>query len=131
MEFCDVFSKSKEMIHIKRQGGSSTLSHLFYQGTASAEFFLIDPEYRKLIWDKLPRDFQVFHSDRTPNSEEFHVVFGIITDKTELRLPFFSRVGVRHAVSRLKGFRYKVSLARIGVAETRSKLKKVKTKRIK
>ncbi len=131
MEFCDVFSKSKELIHIKRQGGSSTLSHLFYQGTALAEFFLIDPEYRRLVFDKLPREFQIFKLDSTPKSEEFHVVFGIITDKPELRLPFFSRVGIRHAVSRLKGFRYKVSLARIGVAETRSKLKKVKTRRIK
>jgi uncharacterized protein (TIGR04141 family) len=84
-----------------------------------------------LVFDKLPKEFQTFISDSTPKSEEFHVVFGIITDKTELRLPFFSRVGIRHAVSRLTGFRYKVSLARIGVAETRSKLKKVKTKRIK
>ncbi len=107
------------------------MSHLFYQGTASAEFFLTDPEYRKLIWEKLPKEFQIFKSDSTPKSQEFHVVFGIITDKTELRLPFFSRVGIRHAVSRLKVFGYKVSLARIGVAETRSKLKKVKTKRIK
>ena len=48
MEFCDVFSKTKELVHIKRYGGSATLSHLFYHGVNSTEFFQMDVEYRKL-----------------------------------------------------------------------------------
>ncbi|HEU4713658.1 MAG TPA: TIGR04141 family sporadically distributed protein [Pyrinomonadaceae bacterium] len=127
IEFCDVFSKSKELIHIKRDGGSATLSHLFYQGTTSAEFFQIDPEYRKLIWDKLPKAFQTFKPDDRPKSQDFHVVFGIVTNKKALRLPFFSRVGVRHAVSRLQAFGYRVSLARIGITDARSKLQRYRS----
>ncbi len=37
IEFCDLFSKSKQMIHVKRYGGSSVLSHLFNQGLVSGE----------------------------------------------------------------------------------------------
>jgi uncharacterized protein (TIGR04141 family) len=127
MEFCDVFSKDKELIHIKRYGGSATLSHLFYQGVNSAEFFQMDTEYRKLIREKLPRTFQLFDATKRPEHDEYHVVFGIISrsDK-QLTMPFFSRVGIRHALRRLEGFGYRVSLAKIGVAETRSKLKRIR-----
>ena len=129
MEFCDVFSKSKELIHIKRYGGSASLSHLFYQGMTSAEFFQMDPEYRKLVLSKLPKQFQNFTADARPHFEEYHVVFGIIKGSSkQLMMPFFSRVGIRHAVRRLQGFGYRVSLARIDVADTRSKLKKCRPK---
>lgn len=127
MEFCDVFSKAKELIHIKRDGGSASLSHLFYQGTASAEFFQMDPAYRELVLSKLPKQFQLFAADVRPGFEEYHVVFAIINSSTK-RMPFFSRVGIRHAVRRLQGFGYRVSLANIGVADRRSKLKKFRPK---
>lgn len=129
MEFCDVFSKSKELIHIKRYSGSATLSHLFYQGMASAEFFQMDPDYRKLVLSKLPKQFQIFTADARPAFEEYHVVFGIIkSSKKQLTMPFFSRVGIRHAVRRLQGFGYRVSLAKIDVADERSKRKKCRPK---
>jgi len=132
MEFCDVFSKSKELIHIKRYGGSATLSHLFYQGMTSAEYFQTDPEYRKLVLGKLPKQFQIFTADARPKFEEYRVVFGIISKSSkQLMLPFFSRVGIRHAVHRLQGFGYGVSLAKIRVVDTRSRLKKFRAKPVK
>jgi len=127
MEFCDIFSKDKELIHIKRYGGSATLSHLFYQGVTSAEFFQMDSEYRKLIRNKLSKPFHVFDPTKRPDFEEYHVIFGIISRSDKpLTMPFFSRVGIRHAMRRLEGFGYKVSLAKISVAENRSKLKKIR-----
>jgi hypothetical protein len=36
VEFCDLFTKDRVMIHVKRYGGSGVLSHLFAQGAASA-----------------------------------------------------------------------------------------------
>jgi uncharacterized protein (TIGR04141 family) len=132
MEFCDVFSKAKELVHIKRYGGSATLSHLFYQGVNSAEFFQMDEKYRKLVHGKLDGSFQVFDPKLRPKFEEFHVVFGIISRSDKpLTMPFFSRVGIRHAVRRLQGFGYKVSLAKIGVADTRRKRQKVRPKKLK
>lgn len=130
MEFCDLFSKGKELIHIKRYGGSATLSHLFYQGMASAEFFQTDPQYRKLIREKLPTSFRIFDSNVRPAFDEYHVVYGIISrSEKPLWMPFFSRVGIRHAVRRLRGFGYRVSLAKIGVADARKKLQKIRPKK--
>lgn len=129
MEFCDIFSKDKELIHIKRYGGSATLSHLFYQGVTSAEFFQMDTEYRRLILNKLSRRFHFFDPAKRPNRDEYHVIYGIISRSDKpLTMPFFSRVGIRHAIRRLQGFGYKVSLAKIGVTETRSKLQKMRPK---
>lgn len=118
-EFCDVLSTAKELIHVKRWGGSATLSHLFYQGVVSAEFFQMDKTYRDLVRQKLPARFKYLIPDARPKTEEYHVVFAIIsTSDKDLWMPFFSRVGVRHAVRRLEGFGYRVSLAKVGVAKT-------------
>jgi uncharacterized protein (TIGR04141 family) len=129
MEFCDVFSKNKELIHIKRYGGSATLSHLFYQGVASAELFKMEQEYRRAVRAKLPTAFRTFDATERPKSEEYHVVYGIISQSDKpLWMPFFSRVGVRHAVRRLQAFGYKVSLAKIGVKDSRKLLKRYRSK---
>jgi uncharacterized protein (TIGR04141 family) len=129
MEFCDVFSKAKELIHIKRYGGSATLSHLFYQGVNSAEFFQMDFEYRKIVHNKLSSSFRIFDPKNRPDHDEYHVIFGIISRSDKpLSMPFFSRVGIRHALRRLEGFGYKVSLAKIGVTEGRKKLQKIRPK---
>jgi len=131
MEFCDIFSKAKELIHIKRYGGSATLSHLFYQGVNSAEFFQMDTEYRKLVRGKLSAPFRIFDPAKRPQPEEYHVVFGIISRSDKpLTMPFFSRVGIRHAMRRLQGFGYKVSLAKIGVATSRKVFQKIRPKSV-
>jgi uncharacterized protein (TIGR04141 family) len=129
MEFCDVLSKKKELIHIKRYGGSATLSHLFYQGVVSAELFKMEPRYRELVRAKLPTAFRMFTAAMQPKFEEYQVVFGIISRSDKpLTMPFFSRVGVRHAVRRLQAFGYKASLAKINVTDARKKLMKFKKK---
>lgn len=130
VEFCDIFSKKKELLHIKRYGGSKTLSHLFYQAVVSAELFKTEPEYRKLIREKLPIAFRNFGEGAEPKFEEFHVIFGIISQSDKpLYLPFFSRVGIRHAVRRLRAFGYKVSVAKINVTDQRKKLMKCRPKK--
>jgi uncharacterized protein (TIGR04141 family) len=96
---------------------------------ASAEFFQIDAAYRELIRRKLPPAFRTFNSEVRPKFEEYHVVFGIISRSDKpLTMPFFSRVGIRHALRRLQGFGYKVSLAKIGVCELRKKKQKIRPK---
>jgi len=130
IEFCDLFSQNKEIIHVKRYGPSSVLSHLFHQGLVSGELFQIDQEFRKLVTDKLPKSHRIFDINARPGTREYEVVFGIISQSDkELTLPFFSRVAARHAVSRLEGFGYQVSLAKIGVSDRRKKLKRYRTPR--
>lgn len=40
IEFCDIYTKDRRLVHVKRYGGSSVLSHLFAQGVVSAELLL-------------------------------------------------------------------------------------------
>ena len=41
IEFCDIYSRDKQFIHVKKYNGSSVLSHLFFQGYVSAENFFV------------------------------------------------------------------------------------------
>lgn len=114
IEFCDLYSSQKKIIHVKRYRGSATLSHLFSQGVVSGELFCRLPEFRQEVNDLLPPTFQLANTVTRPNSEEFEVVFAIISKSTRaLTLPFFSRVNLRNAVQRLKALGYKVSITKI------------------
>src|SRR4029077_910475 len=42
IEFCDLYSDDRRLIHVKRYGQSSILSHLFMQGVVSAHCLLSD-----------------------------------------------------------------------------------------
>jgi uncharacterized protein (TIGR04141 family) len=58
-------------------------------------------------------------------------VYAIISDSDDewLTLPFFSKLNIRHAVRRLEGYGYRVSLAKIPVDEEIKKTKKYREKR--
>jgi uncharacterized protein (TIGR04141 family) len=129
VEFCDLFTRELDVIHVKRYGGASVLSHLFSQGLVSGELFAVDAAFRTAVRSRLPathRDL-VKPSER-PKSDKFRVVFAVISEKSGkgLTLPFFSRVNVRTASRRLEGFGYRVALAKIGVDETYALTRKFK-----
>jgi uncharacterized protein (TIGR04141 family) len=113
VEFCDLFGKSKQMIHVKRYAGSSApLSHMFSQGVVSASLLRRDPVFRKDVNARLPTAFQSVEAE--PKPEEYEVVFGVISkSKHDLVLPFFSRVNLNNARNRLLDLGHKVSLAKI------------------
>lgn len=114
IEFCDLISKEKKFIHIKRYGGSSVLSHLFSQGLVSGELFLRDAEFRTKLNAKLPKQFKISNPDQRPNASQFEIIYGIISSyQRKLDLPFFSKVSLRTAKNRLEAFGYKVSLLQI------------------
>ena len=47
VEFCDLFSINNDIVHVKKYGGSSLLSHLFFQAIVSGESFLHEEDFRK------------------------------------------------------------------------------------
>ena len=114
IEFCDLYTKDKKLIHVKHYGSSSVLSHLFSQGLVSGELFLSDPEFRKKLNEKLPNDYKIENTEEKPNASEYEIVYAIISksDK-ELDIPFFSKVNIRNAKRRLETFGYTVSLQKI------------------
>jgi len=120
IEFCDIYTKNKEIIHVKKYGQSSVLSHLFSQGLVSGWLFQSDSSFRVKVLKKLGSEFHnTIPTSKKPENEEFCVVFAIISDSEEEKvyMPFFSRVNLNNAIKDLKGYGYQVKVAKIPVNE--------------
>ena len=117
IEFCDLLSRDKKIIHVKRYGNSSVLSHLFAQGVVSGELFISDPEFRAKLNDKLPPDLRLPDPQSRPAADQYEVVYGIVSkSQRPIELPFFSKVSLINARRRLIGYGYNVTLKKISRA---------------
>ena len=114
IEVCDVMTSNKQLIHIKKNGGSSYLSHLFNQASVSAEL-LLELGFREKVNTKMQQqNFDIeFPSDFKAN--EYTIVIGIINRYEEERpkIPFFSKVALRYTLQRMKNLGYNVKLKNI------------------
>ena len=114
IEFCDLYGLDKEMVHVKRYTGSSELSHLFQQGVVSAELFSHEPEFRKLVNDKLCDTHKMADPEGKLDATQYQVVYGIISkSKKDLSLPFFSKIVLRNAKRRLSELGYEIRIGKI------------------
>jgi len=122
IEICDVLSKERQLIHVKRHLGSSDLSHLFSQGFVSAELLQSSPEFRKvasakiLSYKKGKEGFDHF-SRPAIDASDFQVVYAIIERwggrSCSEAMPFFSKVNLREVTSNLQARGYRVALDQI------------------
>lgn len=109
IEFCDLYTSTQVLIHVKKYGGSSVLSHLFSQGVVSATSFLSDPDFRKSVNELLPERFKFADTAQRPNPADYEVCYAIMSSAPgDLILPFFSKVSLKNAIKQLQilGFRY-------------------------
>lgn len=114
IEVCDVMTANNELIHIKKNGGSAQLSHLFNQATVSAEL-LLDKAFRKSVNNKMKQcKFDRVLPDNYKSSD-YTIVIGIINKYHEERpkIPFFSKVALRYTIKRITNFGYKVEIKNI------------------
>lgn len=120
VEFCDLYAQNGDIIHVKRYGGSSVLSHLFAQGTTSGELFRTQSDFRALVNDKLPDSHKIADHLTPPDRDEYRVVYAIISDQrsADLTIPFFSRLNLRSAANRLGAFGYRVAITKVPVNRT-------------
>ncbi|MEX2493729.1 MAG: TIGR04141 family sporadically distributed protein [Nitrospirales bacterium] len=125
VEPCDLLRNGREFIHVKRYGGSSVLSHLFNQGLVSGELFQMEAEFRQLLNSKLPLTFKLANPEIRPHLNEYLVVFAIISesDEKDLSIPFFSRISLRHVITRLQAIGFEVAVAKISVNEFKKNTK--------
>lgn len=112
IELCDLYDiERKAFIHVKKNGGSSVLSHLFQQAQNSAKI-LCDKNERKRIID--------FYKEKTNVNIEYNfqyeIVMAIITnvifEKNEhINIPFFSKMSVVSAAKEIElmGFNPKIA----------------------
>ncbi len=126
-EFCDVFTRNKQLIHVKIYRGSAGLSHLFNQGTHSAELLVRERNFRikvrsKLLRSNNPRgDYSGFRDlvtdNQRMNASGYSVIYAIIQNGTgRPRLPFFSRIALKNAVEVLRPYNFEIYLDRIEYA---------------
>ncbi len=109
VEFCDLFSDQKRMIHAKRHASSAPLSHLFSQGVVSAGLFHGDAAFRRLVNDELPVSHRLSDPDASIDPQAYEVAY-VILGGTGRPIPFFSMVNLRNAADNLRRLNYNVSL---------------------
>lgn len=115
IEACDLFTDKKQFIHVKHKYSSAHLSHLFAQGKISAQCFVDDEQYRKQVYDITKEKYvsDVFDYKKKPQSQEFEIVYAIITDKIgkiEESIPFFSLVNLMLVAQELERMHIKCSV---------------------
>jgi uncharacterized protein (TIGR04141 family) len=116
VEFCDLYTSTQQMIHVKKYAGSSVLSHLFAQGSVAANAFLEDAKVRAAVNAILPASHRLSVPADRPDPRTFEVIYAVISrslkpiDKV---LPFFSRLNLRNAARQLRAFGYMVALTKI------------------
>lgn len=116
IEFCDILTNDKKIIHVKKYGGSSLLSHLFNQGFVSAELLLLDEDFRKLVINVLSKErgFRSVVPTKKPNASEYKIIYAIITtQKKKFNIPFFSKVVLKNNKKILEAYGYEIFLTKI------------------
>lgn len=119
IEVCDLLTTSGQFIHVKPWKSSSTLSHLFAQGSVSAISLLEDIGFRRDIRsaiEEVDAQFTTVINEAGINPEDLEIIFAIIDSDDrplEERLPFFSKLNMMHTVRMLRNLRFKVSKYKI------------------
>ena len=116
IEFCDLYTLDKKMIHVKRYGGSSVLSHLFAQGAVAARLFLSDPKFREKLNEKLPVAHRLADTLSKPSVSEYELIYAIATNNIQNpALPLFSKVNLRNSYNQLQMYGLKAGIKYIQV----------------
>ncbi len=118
IEPCDILTKDSKFIHVKKNDSSSKLSHLFSQGTVSAQLLSSDPKFRKHINNKVKKKFGPTFLKASGQNQDYEVVYAIVDKRKEQLseiLPFFSMVSLAQSLDQLKLMQYKHSLMKIEV----------------
>lgn len=114
IEPCDIFTRNKELIHIKRYNGSSSLSHLLSQGLVSANL-LINTDFKNHINEQIGEE--IIHENDPINV--FKVVYAVIhkdRNKTIHEIfPFFTKVNLVKTTEQLRRMQIKYSIKKIDV----------------
>jgi uncharacterized protein (TIGR04141 family) len=116
IEICDLFSNKKEMICVKRETKSATLSHLFSQGSVSATLFNDHFEYREDFYKKVSKKLPGIFDPAIPKNGDFTIVYAISSESPNTlaeALPFFSKVNLRNQRRTIERLGFKVALCKI------------------
>jgi uncharacterized protein (TIGR04141 family) len=113
-------SSTRQLVHVKKRSSSATLSHLFSQGSVSADVFLRDSVARRQVRAKLTAlgkaAYVALIPTARPTPAQYEVIYAVITkDSTAWPppLPFFSAVNLMHHANRIQNLGFRVSLQHV------------------
>lgn len=132
IEACDLLTTDGAFIHVKRKLGSSSLSHLFAQGSVSADLLLMSQDFRTAL-DKKIEAAEIERAEatgdngfknrfprttaKTVNPKDHEIVYAVAASwkgrTLAQALPFFSKINLRRHVEELTRMGYKVTFAQI------------------
>lgn len=118
-EFCDVFTRSRKIIHVKKYTGAGAISHLLYQAFVSGQTFASHKLAREELAEHQIVKKEKMEAKVNPKifkSSDYEVVIAIASTKTKKlveALSFFSKISLAHKYRVLTALGYKVSLAQI------------------
>jgi uncharacterized protein (TIGR04141 family) len=118
IEVCDLLSLNRDFVHVKAKTKSSTLSHLFAQGTNSAQAFR-DVRFRQLAGAACPATHRHVFTGADIRAADHSVTFAIITRFEGLvrdALPFFSKQSLVNSARALRDMGYRVYTRKISIA---------------
>jgi len=128
IELCDLLSSDGEFVHVKRKARSSTLSHLFAQGSVSATTFLSDGPFRAALRAHIVDNVEPASRDRwlaliPPDGDpidraSYRVTYAVLanSDRQGLDwLPFFSKLNLVQNARQIANLGLPVSITRVPV----------------
>ncbi len=125
VEICDILTKEREFVCVKTYKKSSTaLSHLFFQGTVSAELLADDENYKKTVIDMVKSDFRIKLDERS----KIKYIFAIASQRegrVTNNLPIFSMISLRKAIMDLEKRNYKAGIIKIDFEKVEDKKIKI------
>jgi uncharacterized protein (TIGR04141 family) len=133
IEVCDLYSTDGALVHVKKQQGASSMSHLFSQGVVSADLLVTSRDFREKSLEHVRRvaskkargkraayvlsKFQLFEAGGM-KPWEHRIVFAILDRRWNGKLlsnglSFFSRVNLRRTVEDVRRLGYEVAVRRV------------------
>lgn len=109
VEVCDLLTPDKHMVCVKKLTKSATLSHLFGQGSVSAQLYSGEEPYRERVENAVP-------AGGSANNGAPTIVYAIGTDRPGAladTLFFFSKVNLLSHAKTVRQCGLKVAIAKI------------------
>lgn len=132
VEVCDLLSENRQLIFVKKMESSSTMSHLFAQGSVSAQLLRTDESYRINFNQCATSEWPLFSAIDDSDFSNLTVVYAIATRKTEPLAEgmfFFSLVNLLNHVRTIRGTGCKVGLCKIEYEDAPASPAKVSRRR--
>lgn len=113
VEICDQLTPDKKLICVKRMDGSDKMSHLFQQGSVSAQLIVSNDDYKAKLMAKL---HELDPAAKFGDPSDWTVVYAIAAGKPgplKKSMYFFTRAALRTHAQSIRSMGFKVAIAKI------------------